>query len=122
MENDRESRELLLNCLEDIECEWWRNEASGLLVAGALLRLELVSTVGGTDGDGEGVATGLLYEVDNLLRLGVVGLLVGNLILYAGKHAELSLNGNIILVCVLHNLLGESNVLIVREGGTVDHH
>ena len=122
MENDRESRELLLDSLENVECEWRWNETSGLLIAGALLRLELVSAVGGTDGNGEGVATGLLYEVDNLLRLGVMGLLVRNLILNAGKNSELSLNGNIILVCVLHNLLGESNVLIVREGGTVDHH
>ena len=122
MENDRESRELLLDSLENIECEWRWNETSGLLVAGALLRLELVSAVGGTDGNGEGVATGLLYEVDNLLRLGVMRRLVRNLILNAGKNSELSLNGNIILVGVLHDLPGEGDVLLVRKSGTVDHH
>ena len=72
MENDREAWELLLDGLEHVKCEWRRNETSGLFIAGALLRLELLCTVAGSDGDGERIALGLLYEVNDLLRLGIV--------------------------------------------------
>ena len=49
-------------------------------------------------------------------------LLGGNLILNTGEDTKLGLNGDIILVSVLHNLLGEGDVLLVRKSGTVDHH
>ena len=45
MEHDWESRELLLDLVKDVECEWRRDETAGLRVPGALLRFELVSTV-----------------------------------------------------------------------------
>ena len=93
MENDRESRKLLLDLVENVECEWRWNETAGLRVSCALLRLELVGSVRGTDGDGERIAASTCGEVDDLLRLCVVRLLSGNLILNAGENAKLGLNG-----------------------------
>ena len=45
MEYDRESRELLLDLVENVESEWRWNETACLRVSCALLRLELVGTV-----------------------------------------------------------------------------
>ena len=46
----------------------------------------------------------------------------GNLILDTGEHAEFGLDGHVVLVRILDNLLGEGDVLLVREGGSIDHH
>ena len=46
----------------------------------------------------------------------------GNLILDTGENAEFGLDGHVILVRILDNLLGEGDVLLVREGGSIDHH
>ena len=70
MEYDWESRELLLNLSEDVECQWWWHENA--VYESALLRSELVSTVRGTDRDSQRVATCAGREVDNFLGLGVV--------------------------------------------------
>jgi hypothetical protein len=78
--------------------------------------------VTGTDGDSEGIATGAGSEVDHFFRTGVVGFLSGNLIFHTGENAEFGLYGHIILVSVINHLLGEGDVLLVREGGGVDHH
>ena len=75
MEHDGESGELLLDLVQHIECQWRRNQAASLRVACALLGLELVSTVAGTDRDGEAIATRALAEIDHLLGLCVVALL-----------------------------------------------
>ena len=64
MEDNREAGKLLFNLVQDVEGERRGNQTAGLRVAGALLRGELVSTVGGTDGDGEGVAAGAGGEVE----------------------------------------------------------
>ena len=48
-------------------------------------------------------------------------LLSGNLILDAGENAQLSFDGHVILVSVVDNLLCEGDVLLVREGGSIDH-
>ena len=87
-------------------------------VAGALLRGELVSAVGGADCDSQGVTAGAGYELLNLFRTGVGGILSGNLyvILYAGQSAELSLNDNAVSVSVLYDLLGHRNVVLERTG------
>ena len=122
MENDREARELLLNLMKDIKSQRRRNQTAGLRVPGALLGFELIGTMGSSDGDCERIAAGLAGEVDDFLRTGVVRLLCGNLILYSGQDTKLSLNGNIILVGVLDNLLRKSDILIIWESGTVDHH
>ena len=56
VEDDREAGELLLDGLEDVERERGRDELARLLVARALLGLELVGAVRGADGDRERVA------------------------------------------------------------------
>ena len=45
----------------------------------------------------------------------------GNFVFNAGEHAEFGLYGDIELMCVVHNLLGESDVLLVGKRGCVDH-
>ena len=121
MKDDREARELLLNLMKDIESERRRNETTGLGIPLALLGLEFVSAMGSSDGDGEGIATATGGEVDDLLGTGVMGLLGGNLILDTGQDTQLSLNSHIILVGIIDNLLGESDVLLVRKRRSVDH-
>ena len=122
VQNDREARQTLGNFLEYVETQRRRNE-DALLVAGALLRGELVSAVGGADCDSQGVTAGAGYELLNLFRMGVGGILSRNLyvILNAGQSAELSLNDNTVSVSVLYDLLGLLNVLVERTGGAVDH-
>ena len=118
VQNDREARQTLGNFLEYVETQRRRNE-DALLVAGALLRGELVSAVGGADCDSQGVTAGAGYELLNLFRMGVGGILRGNLyvILNAGQSAELSLNNNAVSVSVLYDLLGLLDVLVERTGG-----
>ena len=50
-----------------------------------------------------------------------MGFRSGNLILDTGEHAEFSLDGHIELVRILDNLLGQGDVLLIRQGGGVDH-
>jgi hypothetical protein len=121
VEDDGEAGELLLDLVEDVECERRGNEAAGLGVAGALLGFELVCAVAGTDGDCEGVATGAGREVDDFLGTGVVGFLCGNLVFDTGENAKLGLYGNIILVCIIGDFLGKGDVLFVRKGRSIDH-
>ena len=122
MENDWEARKLCLNLVEHVECERRRNEKTGLRVSCALLRLELVSSVGSSDGDCERVAACAGCEINHLLRLGVVRLLSRNLILNTCEYSELSLNSHVKLVSILDNLLGEGDVLLIRKSRTVNHH
>ena len=75
----------------------------------------------GTDGDCEGVASGAGCEVNYFLGTGVVGFLCGNLIFDTCENAELGLYGNVILVCIVNNLLCEGDVLFVRKGGSINH-
>ena len=75
MQNDGESRKLLLNLSQHVECQWGRNQLAGLRVAGALLGLELIGTVRSTDRDSQRVAACTGSEVNNLLGLGVVAYL-----------------------------------------------
>ena len=121
MEYDRESRELLLDLVENVECEWRRDKTTGLRVPCALLRLELVCTVGCSDGDGERVATCTGSEINYLLRLGIVGFLSGNLILDTCEDTQFGLNGHIVLVCIFNDLPGEGDIVLIWEGGCIDH-
>ena len=120
MQYDGESGEFLLDGLEDVETQWGRNQ-NAVGIAGALLGLELVCAVRGTDRDGQRVNAGLAYEVDNLLGTGVVSLLGRNLILDAGQYAQLALDGNVELVGIVYDLLGEGYVLLIGQRRTVDH-
>ena len=53
VENDWEAWQLNHNLIQDVECQWRRNELAGLGVAGALLGSELVSTMRSTDRDSQ---------------------------------------------------------------------
>ncbi len=68
-----------------------------------------------TDRDSQRVATGAGSKVDDFFRLGVVRLLRSYLILNTCQHAELALNGDIILVSVLYNLTRDADVLLVGQ-------
>ena len=121
VEYDGETGELLFNLVQDVESEGRRNELAGLRVAGALFGSELVSAVAGTDGDGEAVATAAGAEIDYFLGLGVVAYLGCYLVLYAGENTEFGFYGNVVSVSVFYDLLGEGDVLLVRQCGAVNH-
>ena len=121
VEDDREAGELLLDGLEDVERERGRDELARLLVARALLGLELVGAVRGADGDREGVAAGLGRELDHFLGLRVVALLGLDFVFDAGEDAELGLDRHVVLVRVVDDLLGELDVVLERKGAAVDH-
>ena len=112
MENDWEAWELLLDLVEDVEPDLW---------LGA--RRELVSAVGCADSDGEGVDASLADEVLDLLRPGVGVVLSLDIVLDASKDTELTLDADVVWagVGVLDNLLGEGDVLVVREVRAVNH-
>jgi len=110
VENDGEARDTLLDLVEDIETE-----------VGLGARGELDNTVAGTDGDSKGINTGALDKVDNLVGVGVVAGLGLDIILDTGKNTELTLDGDVVLMSVLDNLLGKSDVLLIRKSRTVDH-
>ncbi len=122
MEHDGEVGKFLLDSLKHIESERRGNETAGLGVACTLLGSELVCAMGCADGDGEAVAAGAVDEVDHLLGVGV-GVMVGAyLVLDAGENAELTLYSHVILVGIVHNLLCQSHVLLVRQVAAVDHY
>ena len=121
VENDREARKLLHYSVEYVKCQWRRNKTTGLRVTGTLLRSELVCSVAGTDGDSQAVAARTGGEINYLFRFGIVADSRRNLILYTCQYAELSLNGYIVLVSVVHYFLGEGDVLLVRQRRSVDH-
>ena len=115
MKHDGESRQLLLDLCQHVECEWRRNELASLRIACALLGLELVSTVRSTDRDSQRIAACAGSEVDNLLRLGVVANLRSHLILNTSEHTELTLYSHIVLVSILYNLTRDLDILLVRQ-------
>jgi len=110
VENDGEARDTLLDLVEDIETE-----------VGLGARRELDNTVAGTDGDSKGIDTSALDEVNNLIRVGVVAGLGLNIILDTSKNTELTLDGDVVLMSILDDLLGKSDVLLIRKSRTVDH-
>ena len=121
VEDDREAGKLLLDGLEDVECERRRDELARLGVTRALLWLELVGAVRGADGDRERVAAGLGGELDDFLGLRVVALLGLDLVFDAGEDAELGLDRHVVLVRVVDDLLRELDVLLEGKGASVDH-
>jgi len=110
VENDGEARDTLLDLVEDIKTE-----------VGLGARRELDNTMAGTDGDSKGVDTSALDKVNNLVGVGVVAGLGLNIILDTSKNTELTLNGDVVLMSILDDLLGESDVLLIRKSRTVDH-
>jgi len=110
VEDNGEAGDADLDLVEDVETE-----------VGLGARRELDHTVAGADGDGKAVNASALDKVLHLVGAGVVALLSSNIVLNASKDTELALNSNVELVRVVDNLLGESNVLVVGKGRTVDH-
>ena len=121
VEDDGEAGELLLDGLEDVEGQGRRQQAAGLGVDGALLGFELVGAMAGADADGQGVAARAGGEVDDLFGLGVVAHLGGYLVLDAGQHTELALDGDVILVGIFHHLARNLDVLLIGQGAAVVH-
>jgi len=110
VENDGEARDTLLDLVKDIETE-----------VGLSARRELDNTMAGTDGDSKRINTSTLDKVNNLIRVGVVAGFRLNIILDTSKNTELTLDGNIVLMSVFDNLLGESDVFFIRKSRTIDH-
>ena len=120
VEHDGEAGETMLDLLQNVKAQR-RGNQNALLVAGALLGGELVSTVRGTDGDGEGVNAGAGDEVLHLLGTGVGGVLGHHVVLNAGQNAQLALDHHAVSVRVLHDLLGQSDIVLVAVVRAVDH-
>ena len=121
MEHDGEAGQTAGDLLQNVEPQR-RGNQNALLVPGALLGGELISAVGGADGDGQRVTAGLLHKLLYVLGTGV-GMVFGrNLVLDTGQHTQLALHRHIVLVGILHDLLRQRHVLIVRQVRTVDHH
>ena len=113
VENDRESREFLLDFVEDVEAEWRWNEVT-VSVACALCRSEFECTVRSTDGDSERVNASAFNELDNILWTSVVGFLSAYIILDTSEDAKLALNTYVVLVSVLNDAASEFDVLVER--------
>ena len=75
----------------------------------------------GTNRDSQRVTACALGEVDNLFRLGVMRLLSHHVVFNACEHTKFSLNRHIVLVSVVHNLLGQFDILLIGKRGTIDH-
>jgi hypothetical protein len=110
VENDGEARDTLLNFVKDIKTK-----------VGLCARRELDNTVAGTDGDSKGIDTSALDEVNDLIGVGVVAGLRLDIILDTSKDTELTLDGNVVLMSVFDDLLGESDVLLIRKSRAIDH-
>ena len=70
MKHDGEAGQTAGDFLQDVEAQR-RRDKDAVGIAGALLRLELVSAVAGADGDGQRIDAGLGDEFLDLLRAGV---------------------------------------------------
>ena len=112
MKNDRESRDLLLDLMQDIETK-----------LRLCARLELECAVACTDSDCQRVNTSLVNELLNLFRLCIRRILSRNLyiILDTGKLTKLCLYYYAVSMCILNNLLCDLDVLLERILGCIDH-
>ena len=121
VEYDGEARDLLFDLSEDVEAEGGRYEDT-VSITLALLGRELVSTVRRTDGDSQRVNTRLADEVDYFFRLGVGVVLSYDIIFDTSEDTEFTFDRDVELVSVLNDRTRQSNVLVVGEVRTVDHH
>ena len=69
----------------------------------------------GADGDGQTVTTAAGGEVDHLFGFRIVALLGLYLVLDAGQHAQLCLDGHVVGMCILDHLLRDADVLLIGE-------
>ena len=107
MQHDREAGQTAGDLLEDVEAQGRRHE-NAVGIAGALLRLELISAVAGADGDGQRVDAGLGDELLDLFGTGVGSICSGNvdLVLNAGQGAELAFDHDAVVMGILDDLAG----------------
>lgn len=112
MQNDRESRQAVGNFLKDIKAQL-------RLLAG----FELVSTVARADCNGKGVHACPCYKILYLVRIRELCFVVFYLdvVLNAGKFAELGLYRDVVLVCILDHSAGLFHILLIGLCGTVKH-
>ena len=122
VQNDRESGQSLGDFFQNVEAQGRRNK-DAVRVACALLRSELVSAVGSTDGDGQRVAACSGNELFYFFRTCVAGLsgFYYDFVFYAFKSTQLSLYDYAVGVRVLNDLLCQSDVVLERFGGSIDH-
>ena len=122
VQNDGEAGQSLGDFLQNVETQGRRNQLA-LLVAGALICSELVSAVGGADGNSQGIAAGTGHKFLNLFGTGIMRPLGGyiHIILDAGQSAQLSLYYYAMSVSIFYDLLGDGDILLKGLGGGVDH-
>ena len=112
MEDDGEARQAPRNFFQDVEAQ-----------LGISAGLELICAVRGADGDGQGVTAGAFHKLLHVLRTGVGGVRSGDfyIVLDAGQGAQFRLHHYAVVMGVLNNLLGQGDVLLKGQRGTIDH-
>ena len=121
MQHDRESRNPLFHFLQNIETQRRRHQ-DAVRVPRALFRLELVGPVRSPDGNRQRIHPGMLHKVFHLFRLRIRMMFGLNLVLDAGQNAQFPFHRHIVLVRVFHHLLGQLDILGIRQMRAVDHH
>ena len=74
-----------------------------------------------TDGHGQQITARALYELTNLIRVGLKIRLGNMIVLLALDGAKLRLDGHAIAMAIVDRLAREANVLFKGKRGTVDH-
>ena len=77
--------------------------------------------MGGTDGDGQGINTGLGDELLDLFGTGVGADRVADLVLDAGQGAQLALDDHAVVMGILDDLAGQGDIVLKGLGGSVHH-
>ena len=119
MQHDGEAGQTLGYLFQDVEAQR-RGHQDAVRVAGALRGGELVRAVAGADGDGQASRTPVRGdEFLHLVRTGVAGIGGGNLhvVLHAGQTAQLGLDGDVVLMGILHHAAGLLDVFFKGHGG-----
>ena len=83
--------------------------------------LALVGAVAGAVADGQRVAAGLFEKVHRLHGVGVGGGGAEHMVLHAGQHAQLALDGDAVGMGVLDHLAGQLHVVLIGQAAAVDH-
>ena len=84
--------------------------------------LELVGTMAGADGHGQGVAARALHEVHGLVGVGVHMVGIAHMLFHTGQLAQFGFHPDAARVGVFHHLLGQGDVFFIGQVRAVDHH
>ena len=122
MKNDRESWKFLNDVLQNVETQWRWNKDT-FLVTCTLISSEFVSTVRSSDSDCKGITSGSVYELFYFFWSGVALMTSLNyyFILDTSQSSKLSLNYCTVSMSILNYLFGQSDVVLKRFGGSIDH-